>query len=266
MSINTFLRCARIPVAAVTLCLVAGCGLRGGTTYDSPGPKSNATRAEMEASLAELRALQGQRMNRGSRDHVGQEIALIENRLEQGDFSVGDRIELRVEGEPELSDTYVVQPGQLITLPIIGDIPLQGVLRSEFREHARNHLSRYIRDPVVHSRPMIRVAVFGGVGSPGYYVVSPDALVTDVIMEAGGPGRSARLDRLRIDRGSRDIWSGDAMQQALIEGRTLDQLSVRAGDQIHLPDRGRMTAMQMVSTVGSLASLVWLGFRIYDRF
>ncbi len=254
-----------LPGIALTVLILSGCGLRSAPAYDSPGPRSNATRAQLEANLAELQAMQNTRMRRGSSDQISQEISLIQTRLTDGDFSVGDRIDLRVEGEAELSDTYVVEPGQILTLPIIGEIPLRGVLRSEFRDHMRNELSQYIRDPVVHSRPLIRVAVFGGVGSPGYYMVSPDALVTDVLMEAGGPRGNARMDRLRIDRRSQDIWSGEPLQVAVAEGRTLDQLSVRAGDQIHLPDRGRMGFREWVGIAGAVSSLVWLGIRITDR-
>jgi hypothetical protein len=65
--------------------------------------------------------------------------------------------------------------------------------------------------------------------------VSADALVTEVLMESGGPTRRSALKQMRISRGGQVIWGGAPLQEALIEGRTLDQLSMQAGDEIYVP-------------------------------
>ncbi|MGD2046543.1 MAG: hypothetical protein PVH96_10000, partial [Gemmatimonadota bacterium] len=51
----------------------------------------------------------------------------IRGRLTDGDFRVGDRIALSVQGEPSLPDTIPVQPGPMIALPLFGEISLHGV-------------------------------------------------------------------------------------------------------------------------------------------
>ncbi len=57
-------------------------------------------------------------------------------------------------------------------------------------------------------------------------------------MAAGGPAANANIDAIRVERGDSRVWEGDRLQQAMIEGRTLDQLNVRAGDRIFIPEGG----------------------------
>jgi len=163
------------------------------------------------------------------------EAGLIRVRLEEGDFQVGDQIQLSVEGQPELSETFQVAPGRVLILPVIGEIPLKGVLRSELEEHLTKSLARYIVEPKVHASSRIRISILGQVAQPGFYVVPSEVPLTDVLMMAGGPAQNAELTKIYIERGGDRIWGGEALQAAIIEGRTLDQLSLRAGDRIIVP-------------------------------
>lgn len=174
------------------------------------------------------------------------EAELIRSRLEEGDFQVGDRITLRVEGEPELTGEFPVETSRVLVLPLVGSIPLQGVLRSEVNEHLANHLRRFIRDPVVQARSLIRISVLGSVGQPGYYLIPAEALVTDALMQAGGPAGDADLAGTRIMRGQAEVWNGEALREAMVAGRTLDQMNLRAGDEIVVP---RTRARQVGSVV-----------------
>jgi protein involved in polysaccharide export with SLBB domain len=169
------------------------------------------------------------------------EASRIRSRLQEGDFRVGDQVTLSVRGQTELSNTFVVEPGPRLMLPEIGEIPLQGILRSELETHLATHLSRFIREPVVRTTSTIRITVVGEVSQPGFMVVESGMLLTDVLQNAGGPTRGADLGRIQIERGQERIWGGDPLQDAIIEGRTLDQLSVRAGDRIVVPSQRQNT-------------------------
>jgi protein involved in polysaccharide export with SLBB domain len=166
------------------------------------------------------------------------EAALIEIRIAEGDFQVGDRILLRVQGEPTLSDTFTVSGERGLDLPDIGSAPLDGVLRAELEPYISEYLARYVRSPRVQARALIPVTIVGGVVRPGFYTVPSQLQLSDVLMVAGGPTPQAELDGLRIERGGNRIWQGPALQDAIAEGRTLDQLNVRGGDRIQLPQQG----------------------------
>lgn len=162
----------------------------------------------------------------------------VQQRLRGGDFRVGDRIVMSVQGEPQLPDTVAVETGPKIVLPLFGEISLAGVLRSEIEPHLTRELARFINDPVVRAQGLMRLSIQGQVGRPGFYVVPAEMLVGDAIMTAGGPAGGADLDNLRIERASTTIVGGQELQEAMREGWTLDQLNMQAGDQIVVPQEG----------------------------
>lgn len=217
------------------------------------------SRAELESLLSQYEQTAASGAYSGQlRERARTEAELIRSRLEDGDLRIGDRISLVVEGQTQLSDTFNVVAGQVIVLPEIGSIPVRGVLRSELQPHLTSEIGRFIRNPVVHARSLIRVGIMGAVARPGFYTVPSDVLISDAFMLAGGPQASAELDKARIDRGDETIWDANLLRQAVIEGRTLDQLSVRAGDEIFVPQRGsRLTSLRngMVIVTG-LTSLI----------
>jgi protein involved in polysaccharide export with SLBB domain len=157
-----------------------------------------------------------------------------------GTLRTGDRILLTVEGEPTLSDTFTVRPGPEIELPSYGAIGLEGVRRDDLQENMTRKLSRFIKNPVVHARALVRVAVLGEVNHPGFYSVPTDAMFADVINAAGGPTHDADLKKLHIDRVGVIIAQGQPLQRALASGATLEQRDVESGDEIILP-RGHDT-------------------------
>jgi polysaccharide export outer membrane protein len=157
------------------------------------------------------------------------------------DFQVGDRILLLVEGDSALSDTFTVVAGPALRLPAIGEISLAGVRRADLETHLTRELSRYVRDPVVHARALIRISVLGEVVRPGFYAVPLDLVLADALMVAGGPTQDAKVDRLRILRSQSSVWSGTRLQAAIARGATLEELGVRAGDAIDVPGGRRDT-------------------------
>jgi protein involved in polysaccharide export with SLBB domain len=175
-------------------------------------------------------------------------------------FQVGDRVMLRVEGDSALSDTFTVVTGPALQLPIIGEISLAGVRRADIQSHLTRELGRYIKDPVVEARALIRVSVMGEVIRPGFYAVPIDLVLADALMIAGGATQAARVDKLRVLRGSGEgaLWGGDQLQAAIARGATLEDLGIRAGDRIQVPAQAdRESKWRILGIiVGSVATAV----------
>jgi len=183
------------------------------------------------------------------------------------EFQVGDRILLHVEGDSALSDTFTVVAGPALRLPAIGEISLAGVRRTDLEAHLTRELGRYIKDPVVQARALIRVSVVGEVTRPGYYAVPSDLVLADALMVAGGATKDARVDRLRILRGNASLWSGNALQTEIARGATLEDLGIRAGDRIQVPGGQRDPESKwrilgiIVGTVASAVGVIALTHR-----
>jgi protein involved in polysaccharide export with SLBB domain len=173
-------------------------------------------------------------------------------------FQVGDRVMIRVEGDSALSDTFTVVTGPALQLPIIGAISLVGVRRADIQSHLTRELGRYFKDPIVEARALIRVSVMGEVTKPGFYAVPIDLVLADALMVAGGATQAARVDKLRVLRGSGSLLEGDRLQSAIARGATLEELGIRAGDRIQVPAQAdRESKWRILGIiVGSLATAV----------
>lgn len=205
--------------------------------FDMDVRGAELTRDELQPLLIQLEeAAEAPGYSRELRDQAAREASYVRDRLENGDFRVGDRVVLVVAGEPELSDTLTVSGNRTLDLAAIGRVSLDGVLRSELEDHLRDVLDDYLREPDVRAHALIRIGVLGSVGSPGFYTLPASALLEEVLMAAGGPGGNADIDNLRVRRGTELVWEGELLQRAMVEGRTLDQLSLRAGDRIEVPE------------------------------
>ena len=219
-----------------------------------PG-SSVRTRAELERLLAEYeQALSSPAYSEAVKRSVRNDAEVIRGRLTDGDFRVGDRIVLSVQGEPNIPDTVAVEAGPVIVLPLFGEIPLHGVLRSEITAHLTEAFSHYLRDPVVRATGLTRISVQGAVGRPCFCTVPAEMLIGETLMVAGGPSPVANMEGIRLERGARILLEGDALQEAIRRGLTLDQLNLQAGDQIVVPQQD--PPGRSLQTIGFIAGIV----------
>jgi protein involved in polysaccharide export with SLBB domain len=228
--------------------------------------RAQATRAELEASLAAIDTiLASPGYSSRIREAKQREGALIRERLTEGDIQVGDQLAIVVQNESTYTGTFVIQGGRTLALPGLPGISLKGVLRSEAEEYITRELAKYIREPSVRVVPSIRLAVLGSVGKQGFYQVPADLLISDAIMYAGGPSGAADPNRSKILRQSTEILAETEVADAIVRGTTLDQLNLRAGDQIvvdeKLQERGR--ALGRLGVIGILTSITYLLIQIF---
>jgi protein involved in polysaccharide export with SLBB domain len=155
----------------------------------------------------------------------------------QSEFALGDQILLQVEGDSQFTNTYSVGPGPAITLPLIGAIPLKGVGRANVETYLTQQLAKYVKNPMVHAKVLVRLGVLGEVEHPGYYAVAAGAVVSDALMAAGGPTKDAKFTDARIEREGKALFEGNAFQDAFARGMTVEGLGLRTGDRIMVPRR-----------------------------
>jgi len=158
-------------------------------------------------------------------------------RVPQGDFELGDQILLEVEGDSQFTHVFSVGAGPALTLPVIGAIPLSGVRRVDVEAYLGQQLARYMKNPMVHAKVLVRLGVLGEVEHPGYYAVAAGAVVSDALMAAGGPTKDAKFTAARIERGGKGLYEGNAFQDAFARGMTVEGLGLRTGDRIIVPRR-----------------------------
>ncbi len=185
-------------------------------------------------------------------------LGVVERRLREGDFDVGDVVDL-VTSEEKWTGQFTVQPDRTLDLPDIPPISLYGVLYSEGEEALRSDLSRYLRDPQVRMRTTKRIAVLGEVGAPGFYDVEGSMLVSQALMLAGGVASTARVNKMQLQRGGKKLFTVDQEAAQLM---TLDDLGVQSGDHFFLPSAtGTNIVLRNILMVsGMITGLLFLIF------
>lgn len=221
------------------------------------------TRAELLESLAwHKTVVDSLGVKEREREKALEAIQYVETRLEQGDFRPGDQIVFSVEGEVGFPDTLIVEGGPSVLLPNVGSIPLGGVLRSELQDHLARELSLFLRDPVVRALPTIRLTMGGLIGQPGFYTFPAALPIGEAIMRAGGPVGESRMGAIKVRREGEVLYGGDEVQLAIAQGLTFDQLGLRPGDVIDIPEK--IITMRRVITWGMGAvSVLLLGYQFY---
>jgi len=251
-----------LPIVFLAVCAVAP------SVHAQSGPGLEMTRTQLDSLLTSYEEVAASNAYSGSiRARARTDADLIRRRLEAGDFQTGDQITLSVEGEPTLSAPFTVEAGPVLQLPSIGTISLVGVLRSELQDHLRRELSRYLRDPVVSARSSIRVLVSGRVTSAGYKVVPTNMVFSEILTASGGAAADADIQRIRVERGDQVIWDPESLRSAIVEGRTLDQMNVQAGDHVIVP-AARQGVGTSVLTWGTtlVIPVILLVLAVMDRF
>ena len=144
-----------------------------------------------------------------------------------GGFEVGDQILLEVEGDTQFTHAFSVGPGPALTLPVIGAIPLTGVRRADVETYLSQQLGRYMKNPMVRAKVLVRLGVLGEVEHPGFYTVVSGAVVSDALMAAGGPTKDANFTGARIERDGKGLYVGNGFQEAFTRGLTVEGMGLR---------------------------------------
>ena len=176
-----------------------------------------------------------------------------------GDFRPGDRIYLFVAHDSALRDTFTVQSNYALVLPNVPSISLRGVTRADLQPYLAAQLRQYIRDTLVRASPLVLVGVLGQVTRPGYYRMPLELALGEALMIAGGPTAEANVTQLSVRRSNGTVLPPRATRDAMVQGKTLADLGIDAGDELFVAKqrtRNWTTIVQILSLgTGLLLSL-----------
>ncbi|WP_080507380.1 polysaccharide biosynthesis/export family protein [Rhodopseudomonas palustris] len=119
-------------------------------------------------------------------------------------LDAGDRLRIVVYGQEGLTNTYAIDAGGAITMPLIGAVPARGRtpagLAADVTARLRNG---FIREPSVaveieSYRPFF---ILGEVAAPGAYPYVPNMSVESAVAVAGGFSPRARRDQVILTHG-----------------------------------------------------------------
>jgi protein involved in polysaccharide export with SLBB domain len=249
-------RLHRLVAVSLAALLFPLAGALAQTPAGEPQSPTGLTRAQLARTADSLHASLSTVTDAGDRERIAQTESSIRDRLAEGDFLVGDRLVVSVLGQPQLTDTFTVRQNRELLLPNLPALSLAGVLRSEAQARVAEFVGRYVREPQVTVRPLLRLSVEGAVTRPGFYSVQSDALLSDVIMQAGGPTATSDISHTVIKRDGYLYWGTAFLAPRLYGGATVDALGLRSGDQVVVAEVRQRNTLSMVEIGVSILTAV----------
>jgi polysaccharide export outer membrane protein len=116
-------------------------------------------------------------------------------------LDAGDKLRVVVYGQEGLTNTYAIDAGGSITMPLIGSVPARGRTTAGLAAEISAKLRRgFIREPSVAVeieayRPFF---ILGEVAAPGQYPYVPNMTVESAVAIAGGFSPRALRDRVTV--------------------------------------------------------------------
>src|SRR6478735_4169952 len=116
-------------------------------------------------------------------------------------LDAGDKLRVVVYGQEGLTNTYAIDAGGSITMPLIGSVPARGRTTARLATEIAAKLRKgFIREPSVAVeveayRPFF---ILGEVAAPGQYPYVPNMTVESAVAIAGGFSPRARRDQVTV--------------------------------------------------------------------
>lgn len=120
----------------------------------------------------------------------------------------GDRLDIRVWRNPELSVSVPVRPDGIIAIPLAGEVQAAGKTTKELTNEITARLSEYLKQPTVtvivtdttSTEFSQRVRVTGAVAAPLSVPWREGMTVLDLVLQAGGTTEFANENSARLVR------------------------------------------------------------------
>lgn len=138
----------------------------------------------------------------------------------------GDRVQLDIWREDELSGEYSVDERGEVVLPMLGVVRVDHLQPGELRDTLREEYGEYLRNPSIEVTVLRRIGVHGEVKQPSLYWVDLTMTLRDAIAMAGGMTVPADPDEIVIVRGTDRIEFDEAGSATVL---TAD---LHSGDQV----------------------------------
>jgi polysaccharide export outer membrane protein len=154
----------------------------------------------------------------------------------------GDEITVDFAGRPDLQAKLVVGPDGRITLPLAGDLAVDGLTRTEASHAIATALSSYYNNltaqVTVTKYTANRVLVLGAVTKPGEVTFDGAPTLLEALTRSGlstGDNKPAEIpERCAIYRGNNQVvWV--ELRELIESGNTLADLRLRRNDVIYVP-------------------------------
>lgn len=143
----------------------------------------------------------------------------------------GDRVQLRIWREPDLSGEFAVGEGGIVVFPKIGPLHVASLSIDSLTRTLTTRYSVSLRNPAVEVTALRRINVVGAVRNPGFFYADPTVTVNGTLALAGGVTMDGDQKRIELVRAGHEIPISIGVDRGLADS------AVQSGDNIRVPER-----------------------------
>jgi polysaccharide export outer membrane protein len=154
-------------------------------------------------------------------------------------IGVGDVLHISVWEEPQFTETAVVRPDGMVSIPLVSEVAVAGLTPESAEKTLTQRLEKFVHKPRVtvivqeiHSR---MVYITGEVQRPGAYPLMDSMNVMQLVARSGGLTEIAKKNELYVLRGR----SGGRVKvdyRKVLKGQALEQnVELAPGDTVVVP-------------------------------
>lgn len=211
------MRAARLVLIALVAATAAGCVPR------SPSPTAGVA--------PERGVVDAMTYDRGTTGSVAVAVPVAAGPGPRYTLDSGDRLRIVVYGQEGLTNSYAVDAGGNVTMPLIGSVKARGLTSAELSAAVAGRLRQgFIREPhvaveVEAHRPFF---ILGEVTVPGQYPFVPNMTVETAVAIAGGFSPRAKREGVTLSR---------TVQGQMFRGQIPVTYPIQPGDTIVINER-----------------------------
>jgi polysaccharide export outer membrane protein len=180
---------------------------------------------------------------------------------------IGDKLDIQVYKEKDLSGIFTVTSSGKIYYPMIGEVTAEGVLLEEFKRNLTTQLGEYLNEPKVQvefsESPTKSITILGQVNKPGNFLLTPKLTLVKLISQVGGFKDNADMNSVKMVRiektGKKSYKQIDVKN--IIKGEA-DDILLAPGDMIYVDkfipqkeegEEVKKPAIKTISVLGQVA-------------
>ncbi|MBA2662527.1 MAG: polysaccharide export protein [Bradymonadaceae bacterium] len=160
---------------------------------------------------------------------------------ETGELGPGDKFQIRVFAEEDLTGEFTVSTDGTVNYPYVGRFQVTGLTCADVEELVTNGLKGgFVRSPSVSCSiteyNSKRIFIFGEVKKPGSFAYKSNISIIEAFALAGGFGERANTNNTKLTRVVNDVEIQVRVpMQEIVEGRQRN-IRLLPGDIIYVPE------------------------------
>lgn len=161
-------------------------------------------------------------------------------------IGTGDELQVRGWGMVDIDVSATVDRSGAIFIPRVGSVKVSGVQYKDLQGYLKKAVgkiySNFELTASIAQTRAVQIYVVGHAMHPGTYTLSAMSTMLNALFTSGGPDATGSMRNIQLKRGAQTVSTFD-MYEMLSKGDKSNDMTLRDGDVIYIPEVGPLVAL-----------------------